>query len=327
MTTPPIKPNAPGATVVGTPDAALEQNDGSETVPVEHRALMLRTCKVVGGRLISPSHDACGFEWPRSGLVECPDWKPSVSCGNGLHGLLWGEGDPGVWEMDGAWLVCMVDAREIVDVGWKIKAPRAWVVFVGDRVTAHEYIRARDTIARPGYASMLTGGYASTLTGGHRSMLTGGNRSTLTGGNRSMLTGGDDSTLTGGYRSTLTGGNRSMLTGGNRSTLTGGYDSTLTGGNRSTLTGGYASTLTGGYDSTLTGGYDSTLTGGNRSTLTGGYASTLTGGYDSTLIFRWLDGAKGRCRVSAVEVDGATILPGVAYRCTGGVVAAVGGAK
>ena len=35
-----------------------------------------------------------GFQWPESGYVEAPDWDPdpSVSCGNGLHGLLWGQG-------------------------------------------------------------------------------------------------------------------------------------------------------------------------------------------------------------------------------------------
>jgi len=171
--------------------------------PPKYRALMLRTCKVVNGALVSPSPDAGGFVWPRKGYVECPDWNPRAECGNGLHGLLWGEGEPGVWEMDGAWMVCAVDAREIMTVERKIKVPRAWVVFVGDRVTAYDYMRARDTVARSGYASTLTGGDGSTLTGGDASTLTGGNRSTLTGGYASTLTGGDGSTLTGGDGSTL----------------------------------------------------------------------------------------------------------------------------
>lgn len=34
-----------------------------------------------------------GFQWPASGMVECPDWKDNQACGNGLHGILWPEGD------------------------------------------------------------------------------------------------------------------------------------------------------------------------------------------------------------------------------------------
>ena len=34
-----------------------------------------------------------GFKWPTSGEVVAPDWKPNAECGNGLHGLLWGEGN------------------------------------------------------------------------------------------------------------------------------------------------------------------------------------------------------------------------------------------
>ena len=145
--------------------------DNPKMPPPKYRALMLRTCKVVNGALVSPSPDAGGFVWPRKGYVECPDWNPRAECGNGLHGLLWGEGEPGVWEMDGAWMVCAVDAREIMTVERKIKVPRAWVVFVGDRVTAYDYMRARDTVARSGYASTLTGGDGSTLTGGDGSTL------------------------------------------------------------------------------------------------------------------------------------------------------------
>jgi hypothetical protein len=221
MTTPPINPTAPGATLVGTPDTALERNDGSETVPAEHRALMLRTCKIVDGHLISPSPGAGGFEWPRSGLVECPDWEPSASCGNGLHGLLWGEGDPGVWEMNGAWLVCMVDARDIVNVGQKIKAPRAWVVFVGDRETAWAHLRANDPGAatRRGYASTVSGGDRSTVSGGDDSTVSGGYASTVSGGDRSTVSGGDDSTVSGGYASTVSGGACSTVSGGDDSAL------------------------------------------------------------------------------------------------------------
>lgn len=55
-----------------------------------------------------------GFVWPASGYVEAPDWDPDpeINCGNGLHGLTWGDGD---WTMlsradDAKWLVVEVDA-------------------------------------------------------------------------------------------------------------------------------------------------------------------------------------------------------------------------
>ena len=47
---------------------------------------ILRTCAAD-----MTSHD--GFEWPREGFVSAPDWKATDACGNGLHGLPWGEGN------------------------------------------------------------------------------------------------------------------------------------------------------------------------------------------------------------------------------------------
>jgi len=45
--------------------------------------LMLRTCvRDSEGRLTAHG----GFIWPAHGPVECPDWKPTKACGNGLHG-------------------------------------------------------------------------------------------------------------------------------------------------------------------------------------------------------------------------------------------------
>jgi hypothetical protein len=57
-----------------------------------------------------------GFQWPDSGYVECPDWDPAPQCGNGLHGLLWGEGDGGLlnWDSDAKWLVVEVDEEDVI---------------------------------------------------------------------------------------------------------------------------------------------------------------------------------------------------------------------
>ena len=178
-----------------------------------------------------------GFQWPESGPVEAPDWQPHATCGNGLHGLLWGAGDAShlATDADAKWLVVAVVATEIVDLDGKVKFPRGEVVFCGERHYAVADIINRGAKPEACHYSTLTGGYGSTLTGGNGSTLTGGDYSTLTGGYGSTLTGGYGSTLTGGHSSTLTGGDRSTLTGGDRSTLTGGHSSTLTGGYGSTL--------------------------------------------------------------------------------------------
>ena len=142
------------------------------------------------------------FQWPETGHVSAPDWRDSEGCGNGLHGLLWGEGDAGylTFSPDSKWQVVeineyVVTSRDCNGNPLKVKYPEGNVLFSGDRAEATKMIFDRAP----------AGSRIAALT--------------LTGGNRSTLTGGDDSTLTGGYGSTLTGGNRSTLTGGYGSTL------------------------------------------------------------------------------------------------------------
>ncbi len=79
-----------------------------------------------------------GFKWPESGPVECADWDPTPECGNGLHGLLWGDGDWSLLNDDGKrkWLIVEVAADAIVSLGSKVKFPRGNVVFCGGDVEA-----------------------------------------------------------------------------------------------------------------------------------------------------------------------------------------------
>ncbi len=264
-----------------------------------------------------------GFQWVWEGNVEAPDWSPAPECGNGLHGWLWGAGDhtfSGHWKDDDAvWLVAAVWLSDIVDLGGKVKFPRATVVYSGTRDEATREI-VRLGSKKPvmfvnltcgdnesqvgGYKARLTGGYGSTNTGGDESINKGGEGSTNTGGDESINKGGDDSTNTGDYWSTNTGGNRS--------TNTGGAGSTNTGGAGSTNKGGYWSTNKGDDRSTNTGGDYSTNTGGYRSTNTGGDASTLQGGEKSTLTWKLWDGDRYRFHTYYVGEGG--ILPNVPYK-------------
>lgn len=110
-----------------------------------------------------------GFRWPTTagvGVV-APDWDPAPVCGGGLHGALWGQGDAvhlarhGNWT--GLWSVVVARGADVVDLGGKVKVPRAWVAHVGDQASATEYVYTRSpTSAVIGVT--LTGGDDSTLT-------------------------------------------------------------------------------------------------------------------------------------------------------------------
>ena len=64
-----------------------------------------------------------GFQWPESGLVEAPDWKPEAVCGYGLHALLKGEGVSSLlnWTQDATWQLVGFD--EYVELSGKVKFP------------------------------------------------------------------------------------------------------------------------------------------------------------------------------------------------------------
>ena len=270
--------------------------------------LVLRTCGE-GGK----SHG--GFVWPLEvgATATAPDWEDTDECGNGLHGLPWGEG--GIYCNPSAphWLVLRVDTSaggyrhgtgEVTD---KCKFKSCVIEAVFDVAKdATDLIRKYAPNGVVLNYSTNTGGDSSTNTGGHNSKNTGGHYSTNTGGYNSLNTGGEDSTNTGGHNSTSTGGHNS--------TSTGGDDSTNTGGDDSTNTGGHNSTNTGGYNSLNTGGHNSKNTGGHYSTNTGGDGSILTGGKRSVLIWRVWDGKAGRHRIHVAYVGEDGIEPNVPYR-------------
>jgi hypothetical protein len=245
-------------------------------------ALVLRTCNAD-----MTAHG--GFKWPSKGKVKAPDWSPSKECGNGLHGLLWGEGDGSLMSYDekAVWMVCKVKLSDCVDLGRKVKFPSCEVVYAGTRENATQLI----ALANPRAVVeglIATGGYSAKMTGGYSAKMTGGDFATMTGGNYA--------TMTGGYSATMTGGNFA--------TMTGGYSATMTGGD-------YA-TMTGGYSATMTGGDYATMTGGDFAKMTGGYSATMTGGYSAVLQFSYWDGKRTRVVIAYVGEDG--IKPNKPYR-------------
>ena len=145
------------------------------------------------------------FQWPQSGFVKCPDWSPKQKCGNGLHGLVNGDGNYDLldWSSDAKWLVWSTE-EEIINLNRKAKAKSGFVEFVGGRKEATDFIISKGANPSKVVGAFLFCEANEKLFGADLSTLTGGDGSTLTGGNESTLTGGYMSTLTGGYGSTLT---------------------------------------------------------------------------------------------------------------------------
>jgi hypothetical protein len=157
------------------------------------KVLMLRTCAAD-----MTAHG--GFLWPESGPVFAPDWKAEAQCGNGLHGLLWGEGDAGHLSAapDAKWLVVEVDAATVIDLSGKVKFPRGIVAFCGDRLGATTYLAANGGHGRSIAFGTATAGYAGTATAGDWGTATAGDAGTATAGARGTATAGDSGTATAG---------------------------------------------------------------------------------------------------------------------------------
>ncbi len=146
------------------------------------RVLCLRTCDA---NLRSYNR----FQWPDSGPVEAPDWNKRAECGNGLHGLLWGEGDGTLlnWADNAKWLVVSVDPATIVELSGKVKFPRCEVVYCGDRLGSTEYLAANGAAGRAITGYTATAGYRGTATAGDSGTATAGYRGTATAGDRGIL--------------------------------------------------------------------------------------------------------------------------------------------
>ncbi len=177
-------------------------------------ALILRTCKAD-----MTAHSS--FKWPKKGHVKAPDWKPSAECGNGLHGLLWGEGDGQLlnWASDAVWMVCKVVEADCVNLSGKVKFPACEVIHAGKQKDATDLI----ALVRPGAAvvglTVADASYSATMTGGNYATMTGGDSAKMTGGYSAKMTGGDSATMTGGNYATMTGGNYAKMTGGDSAVL------------------------------------------------------------------------------------------------------------
>ena len=106
---------------------------GTKKLPNKKTVLCLRTVAADGTAYN-------GFQWPAMGLCEAPDWKPTVECGNGLHGYLKGCGDAEQIKWNGLFQVVKVIESEIIDLDGKVKFPRCEVIFTGSQKDATDIL-------------------------------------------------------------------------------------------------------------------------------------------------------------------------------------------
>ena len=152
-------------------------------------SLVLRCC-----RADMTSHG--GFTWKKKGIVTAPDWDEDPHCGNGLQGWLAGEGRYRTWDAlpGDLWIVLAVETKTIVDMGGKVKFPKARVLYVGARETAVALITAHC----PGSAAIF-----GTATAGNYGTATAGDNGTATAGDFGTATAGDSGTATAGDYGTI----------------------------------------------------------------------------------------------------------------------------
>ena len=139
---------------------------------------ILKQCKPAKGHVLVLKSIAAnmkaygGFQWPESGAVSAPDWKPTEECGNGLHGWLWGAGDAGLRCMDddAKWLVLSVPS-DFVDLGQKVKFPSCEIKYLGDRETAVAIIQHYAPGGTPAMFGTATAGYRGTATAGDEGVI------------------------------------------------------------------------------------------------------------------------------------------------------------
>jgi hypothetical protein len=245
------------------------------------KMLILRTTPA---NLISRNN----FQWPAYGPVECQDWSDKPECGNGLHGLPWGEGYCSAFKsyLDSGGVAQVIEAQdnEVVPLenNTKCKFRRGVVVFTGSLDAAIAYVRSH-------------GGEGKAIA--HAKVIVGDNR-----------------TATAGYRGTATAGEYGTATAGEYGTATAGEYGTATAGEYGTATAGNGGAATAGNGGTATAGNGGAATAGNGGTATAGNGGAATAGEYGTIEIASYDFNANRYRRSVGYVGEGGILPNVKYK-------------
>ena len=144
--------------------------------PAKQKSFALKRGHILGLRTNPTTMLAYGgFQWPRSGSVEAPDWKPTKECGNGLHFLPWGEGDADLLHAPGdantQWLIISTLEKEVVDLKGKSKCRACEVVFCGDKEGAIKMLMAHAPVGTRINYGTATAGDEGTATAGNEGVI------------------------------------------------------------------------------------------------------------------------------------------------------------
>jgi hypothetical protein len=254
-------------------------------------SLVLRVCR-------SDMSSRAGFSWSAvvGAEVSAFDWDNNTECGNGLHGWLYGHGDPSCinyWEEIGAkWMVLEVLSADIVMLDGKCKFPSAVVRFVGTKAAAADFILANEP------KSLGAAVICASLKAGDGGVVQVSGLGTATAGVYGIAMAGFYGTATAGNYGTATAGERGTAKAGEKGTATAGFYGTATAGNGGTAT---------------VGNYGTAIAG-ERGTATAGYWGTAKVGSHGELRIQYWDIETNRCRTALGYVGENGIKANTAYQ-------------
>lgn len=198
--------------------------------------LVLRTCNKD-----LKSHN--GFQWPESGFVEAPDWRPTKECSYGLHGWAWGEGSIACATIDenSKWLIVDVDDDKVVYLFGMVKFPYGNVIFCGDQSSATKYIIehgakgivigatiiAEQGIVRVGDYGIAQTGNGGLAEAGSKGIAISGNCGTSNVGFDGVAVSGDFSKINTSDYCKVTAGKHSIIKCGKESVVSAGEGSRI----------------------------------------------------------------------------------------------------
>ena len=214
-----------------------------------------------------------GFQWPRSGHVECPDWKPTAECGHGLHALRWvpdespNHGAVYAGNLDNLWMVIEVDDSpdNLIQLDGKVKFHKGNVIYVGSFIEATNLVRTSPTLC--GFYGTATAGRCSNATAGYRGTAIAGNCGTAIAGNCGTAIAGHYGTANAGDTGKATAGDYGTATAGDYGTATVGHYGNATAGDKGTATAGLEGTATVGSEGIAIAGNGGTVAGGDKAVI------------------------------------------------------------
>jgi hypothetical protein len=249
-----------------------------------------------------------GFQWPLQvgAVVVAPDWNDQPSCGGGLHGLPWGEGDGTLlnWGKTARWIVFEADVNECVLFEGKGKCQSAIIRCVGTRAEAVAYLHQH---GKPGaaivggaatagdhgaatagdYGAASAGAYGSASVGDHGSATawdhgaaTARACGSATAGDHGAATAGDHGAASARACGSATAGDHGSATSGHRGSATAGaYGSAIVKWCGSATAGYRGAATAGNYGAASAGAHGSASVGDHGAATAGAYGSASAGAY------------------------------------------------